>query len=84
MTDLWNSDAAFGFRQESAGGNIGTAATPSSIAASPLQPHPHALGALLDPRGSAVFWLAVAAILGLAMVSGQIKVSAALKTRAGK
>ena len=42
------------------------------------------LKGLLDPRGSAIFWVVVAAVLGLAMVSGQLKVSAALNGRGGK
>lgn len=43
-----------------------------------------AFRALTDPQGSAIFWVAIAAILGLAMVSGQLKVSAALAARGGK
>ena len=39
---------------------------------------------LLDPKGSPMFWIAVAAILGLVLVSGQLKVSAALRARGGK
>jgi hypothetical protein len=40
--------------------------------------------ALLDPQGSAVFWVALAAVLGLILVTGQLKISAALRTRAGR
>ena len=39
---------------------------------------------LLDPKGSAAFWIFVAAILGLALVSGELKVAAALGGRLGK
>jgi hypothetical protein len=41
-------------------------------------------GALVDPRGSAGFWIAVAAILGLVLVTGKFKVEAALGGRAGR
>lgn len=81
---MWNSDDHFGFVQESAGGNIATAPTPATPATSTLQPPDSAARALIDPRGSAIFWVAVAAVLGLAMVSGQLKVSAAVKARGGK
>ena len=80
----WNSDDHFGFAGAAAGGSTATAATPVAPASSTLRPHPNALGALTDPRGSAIFWIVLAAGLGLAMVTGQLKVSAALKTRAGK
>lgn len=39
---------------------------------------------LLDPQGSAGFWIFVAALLGLLMVSGELKVAAALGGRAGR
>jgi hypothetical protein len=86
MTDVWNSDAHFGFEGPSAGGNLGTATapTPAAPATSTLQPHDNAARALTDPRGSAIFWIAIAAVAGLAMVSGQLKVAANLKARGGK
>lgn len=49
-----------------------------------LQPAETPLRALLDPKGSAIFWIALAAVLGLVMVTGQLKVSAALKGRTGR
>lgn len=39
---------------------------------------------VLDPQGSAAFWIFVAAILGLLMASGELRVAAALGGRAGK
>lgn len=39
---------------------------------------------LLDPRGSALFWVGLAAVLGLILVTGHLKVSAALTGRGGK
>jgi hypothetical protein len=39
---------------------------------------------LLDPKGSALFWIGLAAVLGLVLVTGQLKVSAALRARGGK
>lgn len=39
---------------------------------------------LIDPHGSAMFWIAAAAVLGLVLVTGQIRVQAALATRAGR
>jgi len=39
---------------------------------------------LLDPKGSPLFWIGLAAILGLVIVSGQLKVSAALRARGGR
>lgn len=49
-----------------------------------LQPSPSPLRALTDPKGSALFWIGLAAILGLVMVTGQLKVSAALKGGVGR
>ena len=49
-----------------------------------LQPSPSPLRALADPKGSALFWIGLAAVLGLIMVTGQLKVSAALKGKAGR
>lgn len=49
-----------------------------------LQPASTPLRALVDPRGSAIFWIALAAVLGLVLVTGQLKVSAALKGKAGR
>lgn len=80
----WNSDDHFGFAGESAGGNIATAPTPAQPATSTLKPPENAARALIDPKGSAIFWVAAFAVLGLAMVSGQLKVSAAVKARGGK
>lgn len=39
---------------------------------------------LLDPKGSPLFWIGLAAVLGLVLVTGQLKVSAALRARGGK
>ncbi len=49
-----------------------------------LQPASPATRAILDPKGSAIFWIAAAALLGLVMVTGQFKVQAALGGRAGR
>lgn len=40
--------------------------------------------ALLDPKGSAIFWVAAAAVLGLILVTGQVRIEAALGMRGGK
>lgn len=40
--------------------------------------------ALLDPQGSAIFWIGLAALLGLVLVSGQVRVEAALGSRVGR
>lgn len=40
--------------------------------------------ALLDPSGSAIFWIALAAILGLILVTGQVRLDAKLGGRAGR
>lgn len=84
MASIWNSDDAFGFAQASAGGNLATAPTPAAPASSSVQPASNAAKALVDPKGSAIFWVAAAAVLGLAMVSGQLAVSAKVKARGGK
>lgn len=46
----------------------------------PLNP----IKALVDPHSSAIFWIAAASILGLILVTGQVKVEAALGGRAGR
>lgn len=48
------------------------------------QPPLSAARALLDPGGSAIFWIAAAAILGLILITGQFRVEAALGGRAGR
>lgn len=60
-----------------------TGAAPAIATVSKTSPATGLKG-LLNPRGSAIFWVVVAAVLGLAMVSGQLKVSAALNGRGGK
>jgi hypothetical protein len=82
--DDWNSDSYFGFDGPASGGDTAVAATPTSGARSTLQPSRNAVQAITDPKGSAIFWIALAAILGLLMVQGQFAVSAKLKSRAGK
>jgi hypothetical protein len=47
-------------------------------------PPENVIRALLDPHGSAIFWVALAAILGLVLVTGQVRVEAALGGRAGR
>ena len=81
---IWDSDQHFGFEGPAAGGNLATAATPASPATSTLAPHSNAAKALIDPKGSAIFWIAIAGAAGLAMVSGQLAISAKVKSRAGK
>jgi hypothetical protein len=80
----WSTDDRFGFDGPAAGGNLAVAATPSTPASSSLAPQQNAARALIDPKGSAIFWVAGAAVLGLAMVSGQLAVSAKVKARGGK
>jgi hypothetical protein len=46
----------------------------------PLNP----LRALTDPTHSAIFWIGLAALLGLVLVTGQFRVQAALGGRAGR
>lgn len=48
------------------------------------QPANSAIRRILDPQGSASFWIFLAAILGLAIVSGELKVAAALGGRLGR
>lgn len=47
-------------------------------------PPANPIRALLDPQHSAIFWVALAAILGLVLVTGQVRVEAALGGRAGR
>lgn len=63
-------------------GNAGPVATTDVRDEPPMS----ALRALTDPHGSAIFWLAAAALLGLVMVTGQFRIQAALGAggRAGR
>lgn len=81
---MWNSDDHFGFDGPAAGGATATAPTPATPATSTLQPHDNAAKALIDPRGSAIFWIAIFAVAGLAMVTGQLRFSGNLRARGGK
>lgn len=55
-------------------------ATTDATNSSPDNP----LRALLDPRDSALFWIGLASVLGLLLVTGQLKVQAAVSARKGK
>jgi hypothetical protein len=59
---------------------------PSPIATTRVRNTPPAnpLKALTDPHGSAIFWIALAAILGLVLVTGQVRLDAKLGGRAGR
>jgi hypothetical protein len=57
-----------------------TFATSDAVAYGPTE----GAGSLLDPHGSALFWVAAAAVLGLILVTGQVRVEAALGMRGGK
>ncbi len=48
------------------------------------EPPSNPLMALLDPQGSAIFWIALAGVLGLVLITGQVRFEAALGGRAGK
>lgn len=84
MSDQWNSDTRFGFDGPAAGGATATAPTTAQPAVSPVQPDQNPARALIDPKGSAIFWIALFAVLGLAMVTGQLAVSAKVRARGGK
>ena len=49
-----------------------------------MSPAPNALAAMLDPKGSPIFWIALFAILGLVLVTGQIRVEGAIGSRVGR
>lgn len=49
-----------------------------------MQPANSAARRILDPKGSAAFWIFLAAILGLVMMSGELKVAGALGGRVGR
>jgi hypothetical protein len=65
---------------------VDPSAAPSPVATTrvrndtPLNP----VKALLDPSGSAIFWIALAAVLGLILISGQVRLDAKLGGRAGR
>lgn len=42
------------------------------------EPPRNPVQAITDPRGSAIFWIAAAAILGLILVTGEVKLAAAI------
>ena len=60
--------------------------SPYPIATTRVQNEPpsNPFRALLDPTHSAIFWIGLAALLGLIMVTGQFRIQAALGGRAGK
>jgi hypothetical protein len=67
--------------------DIANPSTPTPTVATTRQrnaPPENPLRALVDPHGSAIFWIALAAILGLILVTGQVRVEAALGGRAGR
>lgn len=48
------------------------------------EPPDNPFAALVDPSHSAIFWIGLAALLGLVMVTGQFRIQAALGGRAGR
>lgn len=58
--------------------------TVATASKSSLEPPRTAVRALADPQGSAIFWIAAAAILGLILITGRLRVEAALGGRAGR
>jgi len=65
---------------------VDASSAPSPVATTRVQNEPPAnpLRALIDPHGSAIFWIGLAALLGLVMITGQFRVQAALGGRAGR
>lgn len=61
-------------------------ASPSPVATTRVQNEPATspVKALVDPHGSAIFWIALAALLGLVLISGQSRVELALGGRVGR
>jgi hypothetical protein len=52
---------------------------------SPGNETPHsALAAITDPKTSAIFWIALAGVLGLVLVTGQVRFEAAAASRVGR
>ncbi len=49
-----------------------------------MEPPFSALHALTDPRNSAIFWVAAAALIGLVLVTGQVRFEAAAASRLGR
>jgi len=60
------------------------AAQPVATTRAQNEPPLNPIKALLDPSHSAIFWIGLAAILGLVMVTGQFRVQAKLGGRAGR
>lgn len=52
--------------------------SPVTTTRSQAPPPANPLKALLDPTGSAIFWIAIAAVLGLLMVAGQLSIDTKL------
>ena len=87
---MWTIDQLFGISSDDmARSDASDPTTPLrtySTAENPpsLSPPSNALAALVDPRGSAIFWIALFAILGLVLVTGQIRVEGAIGSRVGR
>jgi hypothetical protein len=84
VSNLWNSDHAFGFSGPSAGAGGAVATAPGLPAVSNTQPSSSANGgsalkAITDPKGSAIFWITAAAIIGLGLVSGEFAIKERLR-----
>jgi hypothetical protein len=64
--------------------DAGTPAAPAHASTEATLLPASGFNGLLDPKGSALFWIGLAAVLGLVIVTGQLKVSAALRARGGR
>lgn len=64
--------------------NPSTPASPAYASTEATLEPAEGLRALLDPQGSALFWIGLAAVLGLVFVTGQLKVSAVLRGGGGR
>lgn len=79
MSPSWDSDDRFGFAGPSSGSDTAVAAAPGFPPTSTLAPSTSAVKALTDPRGSAIFWITAAGILGLGLVSGELSIRERLR-----
>lgn len=85
IADIFGQDSDTLARQDAADPGTPAVRTVTTAVNSPGNETPHsAVAALMDPKGSAIFWVGLAALLGLVLVTGQARFEVAAGSRVGR
>jgi hypothetical protein len=85
LSEIFGPDSDELARADAADPQTPAIRTVTTAVNSPGNETPHsALSAITDPKTSAIFWIALAGVLGLVLVTGQVRFEAAAASRVGR